>query len=107
MENVKVNSYPDLESAPHIISVSFIGVRSEVMLHALEEKGIYVSAGSACSSNHPHISETLSGIGLKKEEIDATIRFSLCENTTKEELDYAVDTIAEKISLLRKFTRKK
>lgn len=107
LENVRVNSYKGEESAPHIISVSFVGVRSEVMLHALEDKKIYVSAGSACSSNHPHVSETLSGIQLTPEEIDSTIRFSICENTTEEELDYAVDTIAAMISTLRKFTRRK
>lgn len=107
LDNVKVNSYKGEESAPHIISVSFVGVRSEVMLHALEDKKIYVSAGSACSSNHPHISETLAGIRLTPEEIDSTIRFSICENTTKEELDYAVDTVAGMIDTLRKFTRRK
>jgi cysteine desulfurase len=105
--NVKVNSRKGREGAPHIISVSFLGVRSEVMLHALEEKHIYVSAGSACSSNHPHISETLAGMKLSPEEIDSTVRFSLSEMTTKEELDYAVDTIAQMIELLRKFTRRK
>lgn len=107
LDNVKINSCKGEESAPHIISVSFVGVRSEVMLHALEDKKIYVSAGSACSSNHPHISETLSGIKLSPEEIDSAIRFSMCEKTTKEELDYAVDTIAGMISTLRKFTRRK
>lgn len=107
LDNVKVNSQRGTMSAPHIISVSFVGVRSEVMLHALEDRQIYVSAGSACSSNHPHISETLAGIRLKPEEIDSTIRFSLSELTTKEELDYTVDTIEEMISTLRKFTRRK
>ncbi len=107
IENVKVNSYKGEESAPHIISVSFVGVRSEVMLHALEDKHIYVSAGSACSSNHAHVSDTLQGIGLTPEEMDATIRFSICEYTTREELDYAVDTISEMIGTLRKFTRRK
>lgn len=107
LERVTVNSKKGYEGAPHIISVSFLGVRSEVMLHALEDKGIYVSAGSACSSNHPHISETLSGIGLGMEAIDSTIRFSLSEHTTKEELDYAYETITGMIETLRKFTRRK
>lgn len=107
IENVKVNSGRGRESAPHIVSVSFVGVRSEVMLHELESKHIYVSAGSACSSNHPHISETLAGMKLTPEEIDATIRFSFSDLTTKEELDYAVDVIKDRISTLRKFTRRK
>lgn len=105
--NVKVNSGRGRESAPHIVSVSFVGVRSEVMLHELESKKIYVSAGSACSSNHPHISETLAGMKLTPEEIDSAIRFSFSDLTTKEELDYAVDVIKDRIPTLRKFTRRK
>ena len=107
LENVKVNSCKGTEGAPHVISVSFIGVRSEVMLHSLEDKHVYVSSGSACSSNKPSVSATLKGIGLKPEQIDSTVRFSLSYDTTKEELDYAVDTIASMIELLRKFTRRK
>ena len=107
LENVSVNSSKGEEGAPHVISVSFIGVRSEVMLHSLEDKNIYVSSGSACSSNKPSVSATLKGIGLKSEQIDSTVRFSLSYDTTKEELDYAVDTIAGMIELLRKFTRRK
>ena len=107
IENVLVNSSKGEEGAPHVISVSFIGVRSEVMLHSLEDKNIYISSGSACSSNKPSVSATLKGIGLKLEQIDSTVRFSLSYDTTKEELDYAVDTIASMIELLRKFTRRK
>ncbi len=102
-----VHSERGRDSAPHIVNVSFIGVRSEVMLHTLEAKGIYVSSGSACSSNHPHISETLSGMGLSRDEIDSAIRFSLCEKTTGEEIDYALEIIGENIETLRKFTRRK
>lgn len=107
LENIKINSQKGRESAPHIINASFCGVRSEVMLHALEEKNIYVSAGSACSSNHPHISETLSGIGLSLEEIDSALRFSLSEYTSKHELDNTIDCIRELLPVLRKFTKKK
>ena len=107
LENVTVNSKKRGESAPHIISVSFNGVRSEVMLHSLEDKHIYVSSGSACSSNKPSVSATLKGIGLSADQIDSTVRFSLCYDTTKEELDYAVDTISGMIDLLRKFTKRR
>ena len=107
IQNVTVNSKKGEESAPHIISVSFNGVRSEVMLHSLEEKNIYISSGSACSSNKPAVSATLKGIGLPPEQIDSTVRFSLCYDTTKEELDYAVDTIDSQIELLRKFTKRR
>ena len=71
-----VNSLPGKEGAPQIVSVSFSGVRSEVLLHALEDKGIYVSSGSACSSNHPAISGTLKAVGVKRELLDSTLRFS-------------------------------
>lgn len=107
LENVTVNSKKGGESAPHIISVSFNGVRSEVMLHSLEDKHIYVSSGSACSSNKPSVSATLKGVGLSADQIDSTVRFSLCYDTTKEELDYAVDTISGMIDLLRKFTKRR
>ena len=107
IENIKINSKKGMEGAPHIVSVSFIGVRSEVMLHTLEERNIYVSAGSACSSNkQKNVSATLKGIGLKPEEIDSTIRFSFSYDTTKEEIDYTIDVIKENISVLRKFIRK-
>lgn len=93
------------QTAPHIISVSFEGVRSEVLLHALADKGIYVSSGSACSSNHPAISGTLRGIGVKKELLDSTLRFSLSVLTTKEELDLALEALKELLPMLRRYTR--
>lgn len=106
LDNVTVNSKKGTDSAPHIISVTFNGVRSEVMLHSLEEKGIYVSAGSACSSNKPAVSRTLKGIGLDDRQLDSTIRFSLCYDSSKEELDYVVETIAGMIDMLRRFTKR-
>lgn len=93
-------------TAPHIMSVGFLGVRSEVLLHALEEKGIYVSSGSACSSNHPAVSGTLKAIGVEKELLDATVRFSFCKDTTKEELDYTIEVLKELLPQLRRFFRK-
>lgn len=93
------------ETAPHVVSVSFSDIRSEVLLHALEEKGVYVSSGSACASNHPGLSGTLVAIGVKKELLDSTIRFSFSVNTTKEELTYAIEQIKEILPVLRKYTR--
>ncbi|KSV59786.1 cysteine desulfurase family protein [Acetivibrio ethanolgignens] len=93
------------QTAPHIISVSFEGVRSEVLLHALADKAIYVSSGSACSSSHPAISGTLRGIGVKKELLDSTLRFSLSVLTTKEELDLALEALEELLPILRRYTR--
>ncbi len=92
-------------SAPHIVSASFDKVRSEVLLHALEEQGVYVSAGSACASNKPAVSETLKAIGVKKDLLDSTIRFSFSTDTTKEELDHAFESLSRILSMLRKYTR--
>ena len=92
--------------SPHIASLSFRGVRSEVLLHALEDKGIYVSSGSACASNHPAISGVLQAIGLDKDLLESTLRFSFCEYNTVEEAEYTVKVLEEILPLLRKFTRK-
>ena len=94
----------DETSAPHIISVGFAGIRSEVLLHALEDKGIYVSSGSACASNHPQISGVLKGIGAGQQFLDATLRFSLSEFNTMEEIDYTLDTLYNIVPMLRKYT---
>lgn len=95
----------DETSAPHIISVGFAGIRGEVLLHALEDKGICVSSGSACASNHPAISGVLKGIGTRKEYLDATLRFSMSEFTTDEEIDYTLDALNELVPALRRYTR--
>ena len=106
LDGVTINGYTDRRSAPHIVSASFEGVRSEVLLHALENKGIYVSAGSACASNKKkEASKTLVAIGLKKDLLDSTIRFSFSFETTKEELDYTVDVLKQVLPTLRKYTR--
>jgi cysteine desulfurase len=106
LEGTIINGKRGRESAPHIVSVSFAGVRSEVLLHALEEKGIYVSSGSACASNHPAVSGTLKAIGVKKELLDSTIRFSFSEFTTEEEIAYCLKTLEELLPMLRRFTRR-
>ncbi len=108
LEGVHVNAMNGLElrdTAPHVISLSFDGVRAEVLLHALEEKGIYVSAGSACSSNHPHISDTLTAIGTPTEYLDSTLRFSLSVMNTQEDVDAAAAALGDLLPFLRKYTR--
>lgn len=105
IEDVKINGLTGRDSAPHIVSLSVGSIRSEVLLHALEDKGIYVSAGSACASNKPAISETLKAINVEKRFLDSTIRFSLCPANTEEEIDYCLDTIKSILPMLRKFTR--
>lgn len=103
--DVFVNGGKGYENAPHIVSVSVEGIRAEVLLHTLEDKQIYVSAGSACSSNHPAISSTLKSIGVKNTLLDSTVRFSFCVDTTKGEIDYAISVLREVIPMLRKYTR--
>lgn len=113
MEGVKINGFAHRVSdinlhqgpAPHVVSASFENIRAEVLLHALEERGIYVSSGSACSSNHPAISGTLQAIGTEKKYLDATIRFSLCYDTTEEELKECLEVLGTLLPMLRRFTR--
>ncbi len=105
LEGVTVNSAKGEGGAPHIVSVSFQGVRGEVLLHALEERNIYVSSGSACSSNHPAISGTLKAVGVRKELLESTLRFSLGIENTKEELEYTIAALKELLPVLRRYQR--
>lgn len=106
IEGAHVNGKTDRTSAPHIVSCSFEGVRSEVLLHALEDKGVYVSSGSACASSHPSEINTLLGIGLSREMQEGTIRFSFSVHTTEEEIDYTLAALNELLPMLRRFTRR-
>ena len=106
MERVFLNGPQDTEGAPHIVSLSVAGIRSEVLLHALEDKGIYVSAGSACASNKHVVSATLQSMGVAQDLLDSTIRFSFSIFTTKEELDYTIQVLKEIVPLLRRYTRR-
>lgn len=105
MEGVRINGSTEENSAPHIVSMSVEGVRSEVLLHALEERGIYVSAGSACSSNKPQTSATLKAIGVEKNMLDSTIRLSFSVFTTEEEIQYTIQALCELIPMLRRYAR--
>ena len=109
--NVKVNGVSgdlsDLrQTAPHIVSLSFEGISAEVLLHALEDKGIYVSAGSACSTHKPEPSATLKAIGLEKELLDCTLRFSMSELTDEDEIKQTLKALEEILPFLRRFVRK-
>ncbi len=106
IDRTVIHGLTDEGSAPHIISAGIAGIRSEVLLHTLEEEGIYVSSGSACASNHPAISGVLKGIGAAQEYLDATLRFSMSEFTTKEEIDYTLETLYNCVPMLRKYTRR-
>lgn len=104
VDNIKINSLLGENCAPHIVNVSFKGVRGEVLLHYLEDKGVYVSTASACSSHGKGKSHVLSAIGLSEEEIEGAIRFSFSHYNTKQELDYAIDVIKESVKEIRKIT---
>ena len=99
-------NYKVRETAPHIMNISVRGLRSEVMLHALEEKGVYVSAGSACASHSKKESSTLKAMGADAETMDGALRISMSEFTTKEELEYVLDTLKELIPFYSRFIRK-
>ncbi|MDC7286809.1 cysteine desulfurase [Blautia schinkii] len=105
MEDVVINGMALREGAPQILSVSFLGIRSEVLLHTLEDKGIYVSAGSACSSHKRKASSTLTAIGLPADQKESTVRISFSEENTFEEVDYCLEVLREVIPMLRRYAR--
>lgn len=105
MEGVTVHGLTGRDSAPQIVSAGFKGIRAEVLLHALEDRGIYVSSGSACSSHHPGVSGTLKGIGVKDSLLDATLRFSFGIYNTEEEVDYCLKQLKELLPMLRRYRR--
>ena len=98
IDNVKITSPED--GVCHVLNVSFRGVRGEVLLHYLEQKEIYVSTGSACSSKKKG-SHVLNAIGLTPDEIEGAIRFSLSDLNTKEEIMQTVEVLKESVSDLR------
>ncbi|AFS77959.1 cysteine desulfurase IscS [Gottschalkia acidurici 9a] len=104
IENIKINSFLDDLGTPHIINISFIGVRGEVLIHYLEDSGIYVSTSSACSSKGKGKSHVLVAIGLSNKEIDGAVRFSFSYNNTFEELDYVVEKLKYAVEDIRKIT---
>lgn len=105
LPNVRLNGMEIREGAPQILSASFLGVRSEVLLHTLEEKGIYVSAGSACSSHKRKAAGTLSAMGMEAAQRESTLRFSFSEENTFEEVDYALEVIGQVLPMLRRYSR--
>lgn len=105
LPDVHIHGMAVEKGAPHIVSAAFVGVRSEVLLHTLEERGIYVSAGSACSTHKRNASPTMQAIQAPKPLTEATVRFSFSETTTEEEIDYALGVIKEIIPMLRRYTR--
>ena len=106
IENIKINGMPLREGAPHILSISVMGVRSEVLLHALEDRDIYISAGSACSSHKRKPSAVLTAMGMPKEQIESTVRLSFSEENTEEEANYFLQAMKELVPVLRRYSRR-
>ncbi len=100
IKDIVVNSPED--AAPSVLNVSFLGTRGEVLLHTLEQDGIFVSTGSACSSNKKGQSHVLGAMGLKHKEIEGAIRFSFSEFNTEEEMDYVADRVKFAVTKFRK-----
>lgn len=105
ISDIRLNGPECEKGAPHIVSVSIKGLAAETVLNMLSSKEIYVSAGSACTSNNPHVSDTLKAIGLDKSLLESTIRISMSTQTTKEEIDYLLDVLSSQVETMRKFYR--
>lgn len=103
IENTVINS--DEACLENILNISFVGVRSEILLHALESNGIYVSSGSACASNAPKPSPTLTAMGKNAKEIDSALRFSFSEFNTEDEIREVVRILEKEVTQIRKYTR--
>jgi len=101
IDNIIVNGLEN--NSGYVLNVSFLGIKSEILLHSLEAKGIYVSTGSACSSNKPMPSHVLSAMGRSKKEIEGAIRFSF--STEEFDIDYVVNTVKEEVNNIRKYVR--
>lgn len=104
--DIRINGMALREGAPQILSISVMGVRSEVLLHSLEERGIFVSAGSACSSHKRKLSSTLTAMGMAKDQIESTVRLSFSEENTAEEADYFLQVMGELVPVLRRYSRR-
>lgn len=106
IKDIRINS--QLEGfTPYILNVSFLGVRAEVLLHLLEEAGVYVATGSACTSKSSaaHGSYVIKALGLNNREVESAIRFSFSAENTKEEVDYTIDVLKKSLMFLRRVKR--
>ena len=104
--DVQVNGPLPRQGAGHVVNLSFPGVRGEVLLHALEGKGVYCSTGSACSSKKRKLSPVLLSMGIHPDRAECALRFSLSPHTTKEEIDYAAEQLAAIHPALRRYQRR-
>lgn len=101
IDNIKINSLLNEKYAPHIVNISFLNTRGEVLLHFLENDNIYVSTGSACSSKNDRLSHVLKAMNLDRLEIESAIRFSFSIYNTKEQIDYVIERLKLRIEEIR------
>ena len=106
LRDVRLNGPNAKEGAPYILNMSFLGVRGEVLLHSLMEKGLLVSTGSACAARHRGKNRILNAMGITGERQDGAIRFSFCPANTVAEADTAAQMIEDSLSILRRFRRR-
>lgn len=104
IDDVKINSSLEGDGAPHILNISIKKVRGEVLVHYLEQKGIFVSTGSACSSKTRN-NRILEAIDLNEEYMDGTIRISLGYFNNTDEVEYVVDNIKQSVNEIRKIMK--
>ena len=102
IKDIVINSPEDQWAGPSVLSVSFLGTRGEVLLHTLEQDGIFVSTGSACSSNKKGQSHVLRAMGLDQKTIEGTVRFSFSEFNTQEEMDFVAEKVKQAVNKFRK-----
>jgi cysteine desulfurase len=103
IDDIRINDSDTCIFLPYVLNISFLGVRGEALLHALEDEGIFVATGSACSSNVKNSrSYVLKEIGLLDREIDGTIRFSFNPINTTVEVDYTIDKLKKCLNFLRR-----
>ena len=104
IKDIKINSPVEYGDAclPHILNVSFLGTRGEVLLHMLEQDDIYVSTGSACSSHKKGGSHVLTAMGCSPDEIEGALRFSLSPFNTTAQIDYAVEKLKRSVASNRR-----
>lgn len=107
LKNIPDTVYNGSESefSPYVLNMSFLGIKAEILLHSLESKGIYVSTGSACSSNKPMPSHVLTAMGKTREEIMGAVRFSFDGSVTESNIDETLDTLSKCVSDIRKYIR--
>lgn len=106
IEDIRFNTPLNEKSSPYILNISFKYVRGEVLLHYLEDKDIYVSTSSACSSKGTEKSHVLKAISLKDADIEGAIRFCFSYENTMEDIDYTIQILKESISEIRQITKR-